>query len=124
MDCTDDTGTHGLMVSVKIRKIRVIRVQRCNKSAFIGVMPAVMHRHVCLRAYVDAPSRGATRGVHLRFLNFRNRCPQKWLFSILQPSCILYFDPPFPSTIPDLPLHRAPPGASFSKKDQLRLTLR
>ncbi|MBU4139024.1 MAG: hypothetical protein KJ729_03675 [Euryarchaeota archaeon] len=25
-----------------------------------------MHRHVCPQAYVDAPSRGATLGVHLR----------------------------------------------------------
>ena len=40
----------------------------CSLPAFIGVMLAVTHRHVCLRAYVDAPSRGATRGVHLRFV--------------------------------------------------------
>jgi hypothetical protein len=30
-------------------------------------MPTAMHKHVCLQAYVDAPSRGATLGVHLRF---------------------------------------------------------
>ncbi len=77
-------------VSVKIRQIRAIRVLRRGKSAFIGVMPAAMHRHVCPAGHtsrvaplgrpstyasalayvctqstgvtvdVDAPSRGAT----------------------------------------------------------------
>ncbi len=37
-------------------------------SAFIGVMLAVTHRHICPRAYVDAPSQGATRSIHLRLI--------------------------------------------------------
>ncbi|MCZ7405620.1 MAG: hypothetical protein O8C67_11940 [Candidatus Methanoperedens sp.] len=36
-DCTDDTDTHGFKLSVEIRQIRVIRVLRCGKSAFIRV---------------------------------------------------------------------------------------